>query len=89
MNLLGNKRKRTNTFTIRASDGAIGGRLKRNGDLDLSIDGHLFATIPGNLIPALAHWLSSVNGRFADVLDSKLQANAAIIPLSSGKSRTE
>lgn len=75
------RRKRTNTFSFRTSEGALSGRLKRNGDLDLLIDGVLFLTVPGNMIPALAHWLSSVKGRFADVDPDKLIANAVVVPI--------
>lgn len=74
-------RKRTNTFSLRCPDGAIGGRLKRNGDLDLLLNGHVFTTVPGNLIPALAHWLSGVNGRYADVDPTKLESQSPVLPI--------
>lgn len=81
-------RKRTNTFTLTVNDGrapgdrvTVSGKLRRNGDLDLLLNGHSFVTLPGNLIPALAHWLSGVNGRYADVDPTKLQTSAPVLPI--------
>lgn len=75
------KRKRTNTFKLAAEDAVLSGKLTRSGDLILYVDGHEFLTVPGRTIPALAHWLSSVKGRFADVDPTQLQASATVLPL--------
>ncbi len=74
-------RKRTNTFRIHSPEGILEGKLRRNGDLELHIDGFAFLTIPGHTIPALAHWLSSVKGRFADVDPRKLETNSVVLPI--------
>lgn len=82
-------RKRTNTFRLVVEDGTLSGNLQRNGDLRLYLNGHWFTTIPGHLIPALAHWLTGVNGRYADIDPSKLQAHSPVLPLFGTPKRTE
>lgn len=82
-------RKRTNTFRMTTDGTALSGKLTRSGDLQLLINGHEIVTVEARLIPALAHWLSSVHGRYADVDESKLQTSAPVLPLPKRSSRPE